>query len=342
LVDAGAGPERLTVRILVWHVHGSWTTAFVQGPHEYVVPLLPDRGPDGRGRARTWDWPVSVRELGPEALRRSRPDLVVLQRSHELDLVEQWTGMRPGHDVPAVYLEHNTPGGDVPFSRHPLAEQDRIPIVHVTHFNRMIWDCGGARTYVVEHGIPDPGYRYTGELARAAVVVNDPLRRGRAVGADLVADLAEAVPVDLFGMGAEAFGRQLEFGDRLRVYEDVPQDRMHGQLGRRRVYVHTARWTSLGLSLVEAMQLGMPVVALAATEAVRAVPPSAGVLVSSPEELVTAAARLVNDPEAARATGRSARDEALRRYGLERFLADWEAVFEAARDRASVPAETGS
>ena len=87
------------MRILVWHVHGSWTTAFVQGPHEYVVPLLPDRGPDGRGRARTWEWPASARELGPEALRRSKPDLVVLQRSHELDLVEQWTGLRPGHDA---------------------------------------------------------------------------------------------------------------------------------------------------------------------------------------------------------------------------------------------------
>jgi Glycosyl transferases group 1 len=317
------------VRILVWHVHGSWTTAFVQGPHHYVVPVLPDRGPDGRGRARTWDWPASVEELHPQALRAAELDLVVLQRPHEVDLVEEWTGRRPGHDMPAVYLEHNTPGGNIPYTRHPLADQDRIPIVHVTYFNQMIWDCGGARTCVVEHGIPDPGYRYTGEIARAAVVVNDPLRRGRAVGADLVADLAEAVPVDLFGMGAEAFGRQLELGGRLRVYEDVPQGEMHSQLARRRVYVHTARWTSLGLSLVEAMQLGMPVVALAATEAVRAVPPSAGVLVTSPEELVTAAVRLVDDPDAARATGLRARDEALRRYGLERFLADWEAVLEA-------------
>ena len=181
------------MRILVWHVHGSWTTAFVQGPHEYLVPVLPDRGPDGRGRARTWEWPASVRELGPDALRQSEPDLAVLQRPHELDLVEQWTGRRPGHQLPAVYLEHNTPGGNVPFTRHPMADQDRIPIVHVTHFNRMMWDCGGAPTSVVEHGIPDPGYRYTGELARAAVVVNDPLRRGRAVGADLVADLAQAM-----------------------------------------------------------------------------------------------------------------------------------------------------
>ena len=39
------------MRILLWHVHGSWTTAFVQGEHEYLVPVTPDRGPDGVGIA---------------------------------------------------------------------------------------------------------------------------------------------------------------------------------------------------------------------------------------------------------------------------------------------------
>ena len=66
---AGAGGGG-GVRILLWHVHGSWTTAFVQGPHHYLVPVLPDRGPDGRGRAQTYAWPDTVRELPPEALRR--------------------------------------------------------------------------------------------------------------------------------------------------------------------------------------------------------------------------------------------------------------------------------
>jgi hypothetical protein len=33
---------------------------------------------------------------------------------------------------------------------------------------------------------------------------------------------------------------------------------MHGELARRRVYIHPLRWTSLGLSLIEAMQLAMP------------------------------------------------------------------------------------
>ena len=64
------------MRILIWHVHGSWLTAFVQGEHTYVVPVVEGRGPDGRGRARTWDWPASVVERAPDELREgiAEPD----------------------------------------------------------------------------------------------------------------------------------------------------------------------------------------------------------------------------------------------------------------------------
>ena len=37
------------MRILIWHVHGAWATAFVQGGHEYLVPVDAQSGPDGRG-----------------------------------------------------------------------------------------------------------------------------------------------------------------------------------------------------------------------------------------------------------------------------------------------------
>jgi hypothetical protein len=315
------------MRILMWHVHGSWTTSFVQGPHEYLLPVTPDRDADGLGRARTWVWPGSVTEVPVGELRRTDVDLVVLQRPHELGLVEQWTGRRAGCDVPAVYVEHNTPGGDVPRSRHPLADQRSIPVVHVTHFNRLMWDCGEAPTSVIEHGVVDPGHRYSGEIARAAVAVNDPVRRGRAVGTDLLPGLAERVPLDVFGMRVEPLREHLRIdGDRLRTFEDLPQSRLHAELARRSVYVHTARWTSLGLSLLEAMHLGMPVVALAATEAARAVPDGAGVVTADPDALVSATRAFLADPELARATGRRAREAALARYGLARFLAEWDVV----------------
>src|SRR4029450_3816691 len=132
--------------------------------------------------AQTWDWPASVVEVASHELWNAEFDIVVVQRAHEPELGERWTGRRPGRDVPAVYVEHNTPGGAVPFSRHPLADQSSVPVIHVTHFNRLFWDCGSAPTDVIEHGIIDPGHLYTGDLPRAAVVVNDPVRRGRAVG----------------------------------------------------------------------------------------------------------------------------------------------------------------
>src|SRR3954449_12711228 len=77
---AAARREGRLVNVLIWHVHGSWMTAFVQGPHRYIVPVDDHRGPDGRGRARTWDWPASTVERTPEQLEDEPIDVVVLQR----------------------------------------------------------------------------------------------------------------------------------------------------------------------------------------------------------------------------------------------------------------------
>jgi glycosyltransferase involved in cell wall biosynthesis len=304
------------VKVFLWHVHGSWTTSFVQGSHEYLMPVLPGRGPDGRGRARTWDWPESVREVTPEEAADADVDVVVLQRPHELDLAAQWLGgRRPGIDVPAVYLEHNAPQGRINDMVHPAADRPDLLLVHVTYFNDLFWDAGATPTRVIEHGIVDPGERYTGELRRAAVVVNEAVRRGRVTGTDLLDRFGAVVPVDLFGMKTAPLGGL-----------DVPQDRLHTEMARRAVYLHPIRWTSLGLALLEAMHLGMPVVALATTEVVEAVPPEAGTVSNRPDVLTAALQRLTADPDEARARGKAARAAALDRYGLARFLSDWDDV----------------
>jgi glycosyltransferase involved in cell wall biosynthesis len=92
---------------------------------------------------------------------------------------------------------------------------------------------------------------------------------------------------------------------------------------RRRVYLHPIRWTSLGLTLLEAMHLGMPVVALATTEAPDAVPAEAGVVSTDVARLCAGITRLMNDAEEARERGLAARRAALARYGLDAFLARW-------------------
>jgi hypothetical protein len=309
------------MKVLLWHVHGAWTTAFVHGAHDYIVPVLPGRGPDGLGIARTYAWPHRVTELEPGALREEPFDVVLLQRPHELEqLCERWTGRRPGRDVPAIYVEHNAPQGRIADMRHPVADRDDLLLVHVTHFNAVFWDAGGTQTRVVEHGIVDPGPRYTGELARAAVVVNEARRRGRVTGTDLLARFAAAAPLDLFGMDADNAPAPV------RAMGDVPQDELHTAMARRRAYLHPIRWTSLGLSLLEAMQLGMPVVALGTTEVHEAVPAAAGTVSTRLDVLAGALRRLMADPAEAAERGRAARSAALARYGLPRFHADWDAV----------------
>jgi hypothetical protein len=72
----------------------------------------------------------------------------------------------------------------------------------------------------------------------------------------------------------------------------------------------------------------MPVVALATTEVVEAVPPAAGAISTRVDGLVEAARALTTDPEAARLAGKAARAWVIHRYGLGRFLADWDRLLE--------------
>ncbi len=293
--------------ILVWHVHGSWMEAFVRGPHRYLLPV--DVGSEAGGRRASW--PASVRNITADEVAPEQIDIIVLQRPSELELVHRWLGVRRAIvDVPVIYLEHNAPQGPINEMRHPFADRDDLTIVHVTHFNALFWDCGTTRTRVIEHGIADPGYRYTGELERVAVVINEAQRRGRVTGTDLLPRFErEAGPLDLYGIGTP---------------RDLSVDKLHAAIARRRVYLHPFRWTSLGLALLEAMACGMPVLALGTTEVPYAVPPGTGIVSNDPAVLIDAIRRLMRDREGACAMGLRAREHVLRRYGLERFRRQWD------------------
>ena len=302
------------MNILVWHVHGSWMTAFVQGNHTYYTPLTADRDSNGLGRATSWTWPSSVVEVPVDDLGDLDIDAVVLQRPHELELAEQWFA-RGRRRLPTVYVEHDTPL-DLPAPRHPMSDRDDLVIAHVTHFNSLFWRSGSTPTTVIEHGVIDPGHRYTGELASAVAVINEPVRRSWVAGTDLVLEMRDHFPVDLFGMQSSAL-------DGL----DLRQDQLHAEMARRRVYLHLFRWTSLGLTLIEAMMLGVPVVVLGTTEAA-VFPDDIGTVALSFDELRAGAERLIAYPGIAAEAGARAREFALSRFGVERFLDDWDQLLE--------------
>ncbi|KZS62830.1 glycosyl transferase [Mycobacterium ostraviense] len=311
----------------MWHVHGSWTQALVAGRHRYLIPWAADDAAEGRGLAgRSW---LNAQEIGLEELGRHDVDLVVLQHPHEAALCARWLGRRPGRDVPAVYVEHNTPRPHAVSSRHPLADRRDIPLVHVTDFNRLMWDNGSAPTRVIEHGMADPGPLYTGDIVRAATMINEPMRRGRTVGADLLEPLSAYAAIDVWGIGSEALSLH-RGGNRGAVTGrgDVLAPQLWGHVARRRVYLHTARWTSLGLSLIEAMFLGMPVVVVGTTMAPLLVPGEAGVVSADVATLGRGLRDFMNDHQQAVSAGKAAREFATTRFSLDRFLAQWDDLIE--------------
>jgi glycosyltransferase involved in cell wall biosynthesis len=199
-------------------------------------------------------------------------------------------------------------------------------LVHVTHFNRLMWD-SGCPTAVVEHGVRVPdGVRYTGELDRGLVIVNDLGPRGRRLGFDVFEAVRERVPIDLVGMGSEALGG---------LGEIAPPE-LPAFAARYRFLFNPIRWTSLGLAVLEAMHVGLPVVGLATTEMATAVVTGvSGHVDTDVDALLATMETLLADPQEARRLGRGARAAARRRYSIGRFADDWTGLLDDCAARSS-------
>jgi glycosyltransferase involved in cell wall biosynthesis len=175
---------------------------------------------------------------------------------------------------------------------------------------------------VVPHGVVvPPELRWNGEMDRGITVVNGIERRGRLAGFDIFLRLRERIPVDLAGMGSENF-------DGLG---DLPLRTLHETETRYRFFFNPIRYTSMPLSVVEAMALGLPIVALATTELPRAVPHGeAGFVSNDLDELEDGMRRLLADPGLARRMGQRSKEVAREQFGIERFVCDWERAFRRA------------
>jgi hypothetical protein len=311
--------------LLVWHLHGSWTASFVAGRHRYLIPVNGDEDTYGHGLGGR-DWP-RAQEVPSSQLCDERVDLVVLQRPTSLN----WRHVGWGAALASTFrpsMSNTTHRARFAVdSIHPFAGRDDIPLIHVTDFNCLMWNNGAAPTRVISHGIADPGRLYTGEIPAAATMINEPLRRWRTVGADLLDVLGSHAPIDVWGVDTEVLNGRNRTG-RVRGKGDVPAPRLWHEVAGHRVYLHTARWTSLGMSLVEAMYLGMPIVAVASTMAPLVVPPEAGVVSADIKTLAYALEGFVTDFSAATAAGKAARDFAMAHFALETFLAEWDDVIE--------------
>jgi glycosyltransferase involved in cell wall biosynthesis len=305
------------LKILAWHIHGSYLNALARIEHDWYLPVK--RGsPEGYGGRNGFDLPPWVKEVPADRVRDLDLDLVVYQTPRNLLVDGPELFGEAQLELPGIFLEHNCPRPYPVDSRHPAADTDLL-LIHVTHFNRLMWENGSARTKVIEHSVAiDPEIRYGGTIARGISVVNSLQQRSRLTGYDVFLRASEHVPLDLAGMGSEQIGG----------LGDIPYRELHRRVAEYRFLFSPIRYTSLPLAVIEAMTIGCPVVALATTELPTVIENDVSGYVSCDlDALIDRMRALLDDPALARKLGENAREVALRRFGLERFARDWNSAF---------------
>jgi glycosyltransferase involved in cell wall biosynthesis len=84
----------------------------------------------------------------------------------------------------------------------------------------------------------------------------------------------------------------------------------------------------MGLAVIEAMMVGLPVVALATTEIVTVIKDGVNGFIDTDAERLTERMKLLLcDRDLSKRMGEQARSTALERFGIERFVADWNRAF---------------
>lgn len=306
------------LRILTWHIHGSYLYYLTQAPHEFYLPIQPGKPEGYGGRLPGFDWGDNVHEVAAQEVADLAFDGILFQsqRNYGQDQYEILSAAQ--RQLPRLYLEHDPPRQYPTDTRHPV-DDPTVLLVHVTAFNQLMWDSGRTPTRVIDHGVRVPsGIQYSGEIPKGIVVVNGLRSRGRRLGLDVFEQVRQEVPLDLVGMGSEALGGLGEI-----AHEDLP-----AFVARYRFFFHPIRYTSLGLALCEAMTLGLPIVGLATTELPTVVENGvSGYVDTRLPQLIQAMQQLIDDQRLARRLGQRAKWQAQERFGIARFVRDWEDAF---------------
>lgn len=313
------------LRIFTWHIHGSYLYYLTQADHEFYLPTKPGKPEGYGGRLPGLTWGDNVREVPAQEVRHLEFDCILFQ-SRKNYLQDRYEILSESQQqLPCLYLEHDPPQEHPTNTKHIVDDPD-VLLIHVTHFNRLMWDSGRSPTRTIEHGVMiPPNVGYTGELAKGLVVTNGLRKRGRRLGADIFTQVRQSIPLDLVGMDAESLGGLGE----------VPHAQLPAFVSKYRFFFHPVRYTSLGLAVCEAMMVGMPIIGLATTELVTVVENGiSGYVDTDIHQLVKRMQELVANPDLAHRLSEGARKQAQKRFNIQRFTRDWEEAFLSVVERS--------
>jgi glycosyltransferase involved in cell wall biosynthesis len=305
---------RKRIKVFSWHIHGSYLYYLSQGDFDIYVPLKENKSTGYIGRGTTFPFGNNVFEVPVDKVKELPLDCILFQTPQNY-LHDQFEILSAEQRLlPKIYLEHDPPQGIPTDTPHVVLNDPEITLVHVTHFNKLMWNNGKAQTHVIDHGITPSSVKYSGVLDRGIVIINNLQERGRRLGLDIYLEVREHVPIDLIGMDTKKLGGLGEI-----LHPQLPDF-----LKQYRFFFNPIRYTSLGLAVLEAMMVGLPVVGLATTEMVTVIQNGHnGILHTDISYLIGEMKKLIEDPAYAARLGNAGKQTVTERFNIQRFKSDW-------------------
>lgn len=303
------------LRVLTWHIHGSYLYYLTQTDCVFYLPYKDGSGEEGYGgRTRSFPWGDNVINVPAEKVKEAEFDCILFQskKNYLQDQFEILTEEQ--RSLPKIYLEHDPPRESPTNTKHVVDDPDML-LVQVTYFNELMWDNNRTQTKVIEHGVMvDEQVSYSGEINKGIVVINGIVKRGRRLGLDVFEKVRKEIPLEIVGMGSEEMGGLGEINNR----------ELSKFIAQYRFFFNPIRYTSLGLSVCEAMMTGLPIVGLATTEMSVTIKNNySGFIDTNVNALIQKMHMLLNDREKAKELGEGAKETAQERFNIERFKKDW-------------------
>jgi glycosyltransferase involved in cell wall biosynthesis len=305
------------MKIFTWHIHGNYLYYLSQIDAEIYIPYQEGREGYG-GKSGSFKWGKNIHQVPTDEVKNLNFD-VILYQSKKNYLEDQFDTLSPEQrKLPKLYLEHDPPREHPTDTKH-IVEDPSVHIVHVTHFNNLMWDNNNCPTHVIEHGIvTSSDVTYSGKLEKGIVVINNIHKRGRRLGSDIFERVRKVVPLDIVGMGYE----------EVNGLGEVPPEKMAEFISQYRFFFYPIRYTSLGLALCEAMMIGMPIVALQTTEvATTILNDFNGYADTNVDALILKMNLLLNNVDLAKKLGDQGKKYANERFNIKRFSHDWMKLF---------------
>lgn len=293
-------------KIFTWPTHQQYLFALAQGNAEFFVP----EGQNASFKAQ-FSAQKNVTEVELSEIKNLDFDLILFQDEESYQTKQYQVLTEKQRQLPKVYLEHHPP------KQHPtnakyFTEGTDIQLVHVNHYNALMWDNNDLEVTVIESGVPERSVSFSGEKPVGVLVLEESPADDRVTGMDIFRQVKEALPIEVIQIGKDGV-----------TYQNLTE-----KLSPYRFLFCADRYQSSQFSVFVAMMIGMPVVGLGTTALPTMIENEvSGFVHSDLNYLIEKMQSLLNNQQLTVQLGENAHQTATKLYKSDRFLADWNQLF---------------